>query len=126
MVNFIILITRIAALVIGGLTKNIYVTLVIWSVSGVVVYGGLALWLLKLSHVPWGSAFRTIFQYTLYATLPALFLVVFTRTISQFAILFLILTAAVSLIYYAIIITRDHDMRDYLLAQLPSRRIRAG
>jgi lipopolysaccharide exporter len=126
MVNFIILITRIAALVIGGLTKNIYVTLVIWSVSGVVVYGGLALWLLKLSHVPWGSAFCAIFQYILYAILPALLLVVFSRTTNQYAIIFLVLTVAVSLIYYAIVITRDHDMRDYLLAQLPSRQTHSG
>ena len=53
-VNSIILGTRFAALVIGGLTHNIYLTLVIWSASGVLVYGGLALWLLKLTHVSLG------------------------------------------------------------------------
>jgi lipopolysaccharide exporter len=126
MVNFIILITRIAALVIGGLTQNIYITLVIWSASGLIVYGGLALWLLKLSHVSWASAFRAIFQYVLYAIVPALLLVVFTRSLNQYAIIYLVLTATVSLIYYAIVISRDHDMRDYLIALLPSRQIHSG
>jgi hypothetical protein len=67
------------------------------------------------------SAFRSVFQYIAYALLPGLLLVVFTRTLSQYSILLLVLTATVALIYYAIVIARDHDMRKYLLAQLHSR-----
>jgi O-antigen/teichoic acid export membrane protein len=51
-VNIAILVTRFLALLVGGLTHNIYTTLFIWSGTGVLVYGGLALWLLRLAHVP--------------------------------------------------------------------------
>jgi O-antigen/teichoic acid export membrane protein len=125
-VNVVILITRIAALVVGGMTQNIYVTLIVWSGTGFIIYGGLALWLLRLSHVPWLSSFRSVVQYIAYAILPALLLIVFTRTLNQYAILLLVLTLALAIIYYAIVISKDHDMRDTLLAQFSSRQIHSG
>jgi lipopolysaccharide exporter len=118
-VNSIILGTRIAALVIGGLTHNIYLTLIIWSGTGVLVYGGLALWLLKLTHVPWSSAFRTILQYFLYASLPALLLVAAKYTLLPSPVWLVILTVVVSLTYYAVVLAKDRNLRDYLLALLP-------
>lgn len=120
-VNSVILITRIAALVIGGLTHNIYLALIIWSASGVLVYGGLALWLLKLTHVSWASVLRTVFQYVLYAAIPALLLLAVKNTLSPSLIWLLILTAVVTLAYYAIVLVKDHSLWDYLLALLPQK-----
>lgn len=125
-VNSIILGTRFAALVIGGLTRNIYLSLIIWSGTGVLVYGGLALWLLKLTHVPWASAFRTIFQYCFYASLPALLLVAAMYTLVPSPVWLVILTAVVSLAYYAVVLAKDRNLRDYLLALIPQRASHPG
>jgi len=125
-VNSVILCTRFAALVIGGLTDNIYITLIIWSGTGVLVYGSLALGLLKLTHVPWASAFRTVLQYVLYAIIPALLLVAVTNQLASSPIWMVSLTAVVSLAYYAIVIVKDHSLQDYLLALLPQKTSHPG
>jgi O-antigen/teichoic acid export membrane protein len=125
-VNSIILSTRVAALAIGGLTHNIYLTLIIWSVSGVLVYGGLALWLLKLTHVSLASALRSIFQYVLYAAIPGILLVIVINPLSHTPIWLLILTATVTFIYYTIVLMKDHSLRDYLLSLLPQRTTNPG
>jgi O-antigen/teichoic acid export membrane protein len=125
-VNIIILSTRFGALVIGGLTHNIYLTLIIWSGTGVLIYGGLALWLLRLTHVLWASAFRTILQYVLYASLPALLLVAAKKAFIPSPIWLVIFTAVVSLAYYTIVLAKDNSMREYLLALLPQRTSHPG
>ncbi|OGO27377.1 MAG: hypothetical protein A2136_01505 [Chloroflexi bacterium RBG_16_54_11] len=125
-VNAIILVTRFAALAIGGLSHDIILTLVIWSGSGVLVYGGLALWLLKLSRVDWTSAGRTVLQLLLYASLPALLMVWLKNPLAPHALGLLCLTAGVSGLYYAILLARDHGLREYLLALLPARTTRTG
>ena len=125
-VNFIILVTRFASLAIGGLTHNIYITLVIWSVSGVLVYGGLAFWLLKLTHVSWDSAFRSLLQFLLYACVPALLLLAFLNFLTPTALWVVILTLASALIYYSLVLAKDTSLRDYLMALLPKNLRRAG
>jgi hypothetical protein len=126
MVNSVILGTRFVALIIGGLTHNIYLTLIIWSASGVLVYGGLALWLLKLTQVSWAMAFRNVFQYVLFAAIPALLLVLVKIPLTPFPIWLLIFTALVTLAYYAVVLIKDRSLRDYLLAFLPQRASQRG
>jgi lipopolysaccharide exporter len=126
MVNSVILVSRFAALVIGGLTQNIYLTLIIWSASGVLIYGSLAFWLLKLTHVRWVSAFRTVLQYLLYAAIPAGVLIAVKDPLTPFPIWLIILIALATFAYYALILVKDHSLRDYLLALLPQRISRQG
>jgi O-antigen/teichoic acid export membrane protein len=125
-VNSTILITRFVALAIGGLTHNIFLALIIWSVTGVLVYGGLALWLLKLTKVPWTSAFRSILQFGLYACLPILLLFAVIKMFTPNALWLIILTALATATYYIIVLAKDHSLRDYLLALLPKKISRAG
>jgi lipopolysaccharide exporter len=120
-VNAVILITRFGALAIGGFSQNIYLTLLIWSVSGVLVYGGLALWLLRLTHVAWSTAFTTILQYMAYAIIPGLFLILSKNFLSSSAIGLLLATAAASLGYYGLMFARDKNLRDYVMTMLPIR-----
>lgn len=125
-VNSVILATRFASLAIGGLTHNIYLTLVIWSVSGVLVYGGLAFWLLNLTHVSWRSAFRSILQFLLYASLPALVMLAILKLLAPGALWIVLLTLLSSSIYYIMVLDRDRGMRDYLMALMPKVFKRAG
>jgi lipopolysaccharide exporter len=125
-VNTIILISRVIALVIGGLTNNIYIALIIWSGTGVLVYGCLALGLLKLTQVPWSLALRTVLQFVIYATLPALLLVAATNRLGSFPIWMVILTAGVSLAYYFIVLVKDHSLQEFLLGLIPLRSSHPG
>jgi lipopolysaccharide exporter len=125
-VNAIILATRFASLVIGGLTHNIYLTLIIWSFSGALVYGGLAFWLLELTKVPWSSAFRSLVQFILYASLPALFLLAVLDFLSPNAVWLIIASFVSAAGYYTLVLAKDHSLRDYLMALLPQGLRRAG
>jgi lipopolysaccharide exporter len=118
-VNSVILATRFGSLAIGGLTHNIYLTLAIWSISGVFVYGGLALWLLKLTHVPWALAGKSLLQSFLFASLPALFLLAILAFLSPNAFWLIILVLFSAGVYYVSVVVKDHGLRDYLLAFLP-------
>jgi lipopolysaccharide exporter len=124
-VNAIILATRFTSLAIGGLTHNIYLTLVIWSVSGVLVYGGLAFWLLELTKVAWSSAFRSLAQFFLYASLPALFLLAVLDLLSPNAVWLITASFVSAAGYYTLVLAKDHSLRDYLMAFLPQRVRRA-
>jgi len=125
-VNSVILATRFASLIIGGLTHNIYLTLAIWSISGVIVYGGLALWLLKLTQVPWAAAFRSMLQFLLYASLPALILFGVLELLTPNALWVVILVIFSAMAYYLIVLAGDRSLRDYLLANLPKSIKGAG
>ncbi len=120
-VNIIILASRFAALVIGGTTHNIYLTLIIWCTTGVLVYGGLGLWLLRLTNVRWSTAFKTLIEYILFACVPALALLGIKNQLATFPVWLILLTSIVTLGYYAIVLVRDHNLRKYLLALIPQR-----
>ncbi|MFZ2098315.1 MAG: oligosaccharide flippase family protein [Anaerolineales bacterium] len=124
-INIIILITRFTALVIGGLTHNIFTALIIWSATGVIIYGGLLLWLLKLTHVKW-AALYAIIHYCLYASLPVLVLVVGKNLFSSSPIYLIMITLVVTIAYYAIVISKDQKMREYLFALIPLRKSNLG
>lgn len=125
-VNTLILISRVIALVIGGLTNNINITLIVWSGTGVLVYGSLALGLFKLAQVSWSLAFRTILQYIIYAALPSLLLLAATNRLGSFPIWMIIFTAVVALIYYAIVLVKDRSLQEFLLSLIPQRSSHPG
>ncbi len=125
-VNSVILVTRFASLAIGGLTHNITLTLAIWSVSGVLVYGGLAFWLLRLTQVAWSAALRSLGQFLLYASLPALFLLAMLNFLNLDAIWVVVFVLASAGAYYIVVLSMDQGLREYLLALLPKSLKRAG
>ena len=65
--HLLILCSRLAALIIGGRTQNIYLTLGLWSGSGVFIYGGLTLWLLWVAGSSWRFAAAVMLRYGFYA-----------------------------------------------------------
>jgi lipopolysaccharide exporter len=124
-VNAVILVTRFASLAIGGLTHNITLTLAIWSISGALVYGGLAFWLLRLTQVAWAAAFRSLLQFIAYASLPALFLLAIMKFLNPGALWLVVITIISTGMYYLLVLARDHGLRDYLLALMPKNLKRA-
>ncbi len=120
-VNIFILLTRFVALAIGGLTHNVFITLIIWSATGVVVYGGFTYLLLRLVQVSWIIALRTIGQFVLYAILPAILLIVATDLLSTSMLVFIIVAVIITLAYYAVILASDRALLNYFLNLLPKR-----
>jgi lipopolysaccharide exporter len=69
-IQVLILVSRVLALVVGGLLHNVYLALAIWTVTGVLIYGGLAVWNLRLAGVSLSMMGRVFLEHSLYA-LPA-------------------------------------------------------
>jgi O-antigen/teichoic acid export membrane protein len=125
-VNIFILATRFAALAIGGLTHNIYVALIIWSTTGVLVYGGLAFWLLKLTRVSWRGALLIIGRYFLYAALPALTLLAVIKLLAPGPIFIILFALLVIIAYYSIVLSKDQAILAYIRSLIPRRTSDAG
>ncbi|MCG3139390.1 MAG: hypothetical protein HDKAJFGB_00258 [Anaerolineae bacterium] len=52
LVNIIILVSRVASLILGGLNQNVVLALLLFTISGLVVYGGMLIWVMRLAGVP--------------------------------------------------------------------------
>jgi O-antigen/teichoic acid export membrane protein len=116
--NVIILATRIAALVIGGVLANVYVALALWSGTGIVVYGGLAVWNMVLAGVSLTSSLRVVLHYALYSV-PALAILLLLKVWFTTSTWMVVVAATVSiLVYYFLILYNDRVLFRYLTSFL--------
>jgi len=60
--NILTFIARFVALWIGGSLGNVYIALILFAISGLVTYGGLALTLMAASGIPWSKSGRILFS----------------------------------------------------------------
>lgn len=51
--NSIIFLTRLISLTVGGILGSARLAILLFALSGAVIYGGLALWITRLAGVPW-------------------------------------------------------------------------
>ncbi|HOD72731.1 MAG TPA: oligosaccharide flippase family protein [Deltaproteobacteria bacterium] len=65
-----IFLTRFASLYVGGIMGNVYVALLLYSISGIAVYGLFGVWNLALAQVRPSVFWSTIFKYGMFS-LPA-------------------------------------------------------
>lgn len=116
LVHCAILLTRVTALAVGGVLQNIYVALGIWTGTGVVVYGGLAIWNMRLAGVPLREAGRILWQYGLFL-FPAM-LIMLPVKLWLADLLWPVPLAMVLLLagYYVLMLRRDPALYRYLLA----------
>ncbi len=61
-VNVLLLVSRFSALWFGGRTGNILLTIALFSLSGVAVYGGYALWGVRASGVAWKDCWSVLLR----------------------------------------------------------------
>lgn len=105
-----VLLTRIIALVIGGLTHNIYIVLGIWSVSGVVVYGVLTLWNMRVAQVPLSSVGRILTRYAARAIPFAGVLLILKVGFHPQPWMLTVLTVVVTVAYYLFLLWRENEL----------------
>jgi hypothetical protein len=81
-VHIAILSTRLLSLVVGGVLQNVYIALGLFSGTGILVYGGLAIWNLRLAKVPIREILGTLIKYSIFAA-PLIGLVLFVKVIKS-------------------------------------------
>ncbi|NPA72272.1 MAG: oligosaccharide flippase family protein [Gammaproteobacteria bacterium] len=59
-INGLIFVTRLISLVIGGMMGNVRLALTLFSVSGILVYGYLVIWLMNLVGIHWRHIFKVL------------------------------------------------------------------
>lgn len=120
-IQVLILGTRVGALVIGGWLNNVYLALAIWSASGVLVYGAMAVWNLLLAGIKPAVMGRVLLLHGLYS-LPAVAVLLLLKLwggASDWLVTGM-MTALLGL-YVVGILWRDVALRQYLLGLLRKR-----
>lgn len=109
-VHLSILVSRILSLYYGGESGNVHTALGLWTGTGIVVYGGLAVWNLRLAGVPWRSLFSTLGRYLPLAVPLAAALYGLKLIANGNPWIIILGTSATAGIYYAWMIRQDHEL----------------
>lgn len=91
-VHSAILVTRTAALLIGGRAQSIELTLWLFTGSGIVIHGGMLLWIMRLSGVQFRAVLDVLWRYGRYGIVLALALLAI-KAASAYSILIVIASA---------------------------------
>lgn len=119
--NIILLVTRVLALVIGGWTGNILLTLLLFALSGVVCYGAVCLWLASLAGFKPGKIFAAIARYALYGA-PFLLVSAAVKWPLMLSEIWVCIVGVVAFMgYYSLVIWRDKDLRAKLFMLIKKR-----
>lgn len=113
-IHTLILSTRFISLYVGYLFGNVYIALGLFSFSGIVVYGGLAIWCLKLVDISFRIFFALLFRYLAFFV-PACCFVLFLKFKAQVSsINYLIICISLIIGYEIIIFASDASLRKIL------------
>lgn len=106
-VHLSVLLSRTAALIIGGVNQNIELALLLFSASGILVYGGVLVWVMKLSGVPIRAALDVLLRHGRYGLLFAATVLAIKWFGGSHSILVLLASAGLAALYYLWIFRRS-------------------
>jgi O-antigen/teichoic acid export membrane protein len=109
--NSILLVTRAASLIVGGMTGDVKFTLFLLASTGVACYGSLCFWLISKAGLPVMRALNHIFKYSIYSS-PLLIVIALAKWslgVQEIGVLLLGLCCLV--VYYLPVMTRDEELR---------------
>ena len=116
--NILLLGTRVASLIIGGLTGNIIFTLYLFMLTGVTCYGLLSIYLITQVGISLRSSLFTLVKYLL-NSIPFMALIVLAKEIwGTQEVGILVMSFFLLLVYYLFILTQDTELRKKSLAML--------
>ena len=107
--NVLLLITRIGVLIIGGLSGDPVLALILLSATGVVFYTWMNMFLLQIAGVAVREAFKEIIHYLVFGIAVCLPLII-AKYYSVPPIFLIIIAAVITAVYYGIVITRDPQL----------------
>jgi len=120
--NILIMVSRIVVLAIGGVYGNPYLTLLLFSVTGVIFWGWMNLYIMKISGIPYRTGLYDYLRFFSLALIVAIPLLAVKLLLMPIYILF-ITAAVVSIIYYVIIILNDSLLKSELFGALQGFKI---
>lgn len=112
-INVAIFITRFVALLIGGMLQNARLAIVLFSASGVLVYGYLSLTIMAEAGVAWSTMFKVIFNHILYS-IPAGLILLGLKVISASSWIVIIVTAVLLIVYLIYVLWNDLQLRSVI------------
>jgi len=98
-VHSLILLTRFISLYIGGLYQNIYLALGLFSATGILAYGFVAAWNIKLAKANGRKILINTLKYVLYS-LPVCFCLILVKYVYHFNSIFILVSAILLIIGY--------------------------
>jgi hypothetical protein len=115
--NILILISRVVVLVVGGIYGDPVTTLILFSLTGVLFWGWMNLYLVKLSGISYRTALFDYLKFFCLAFMVAIPLLALQLLSMPLYILF-ITAGVVSFIYYVIIILNDALLKNEIVRAL--------
>jgi O-antigen/teichoic acid export membrane protein len=115
--NVVIFVTRAGSLLIGGLLHDIRLTLILFSASGSLVMAWFFFWSIKITGAPAFRIFSRLGKHFLFS-IP--FLGIISAAIWVYhasPLIITLLSAAVGLVYYAIVFLRDQMLRQVVFSK---------
>lgn len=115
--NILILISRGVVLVIGGLSGDPYIALLLYSITGVLFWGWMNLYILKISGISYRTGlydYLRFFSLALAIAIPLLAV----KLISVPVYILFITAAVVTIVYYAIVIMNDSLLKNEITSVL--------
>ena len=114
--NVIIFVTRVIALLIGGLLKNVFLTMWLFALTGILTSGWYILWALRISGVKISTSILTLLKSLLISS-PFLAVVGLGVWVFQLRHLYsFILSAIMALLYYTVVVVRDPILKGMVLS----------
>jgi lipopolysaccharide exporter len=120
--NILILISRFVVLVVGGIYGDPVTTLILFSLTGVLFWGGMNLYLVKLSGITYRVALFDYLKFFFLAFIVAMPLLAIKLLSMPLYILF-ITAGVVSFIYYLIVILNDSLLKNEVVRALQGFRL---
>jgi O-antigen/teichoic acid export membrane protein len=117
-IHFIIFFTRLLSLYVGALLGSVYTALALFTITGVFVYSGLAIWNLRIAQVPTYFFLTTLVKSFLHFS-PIGITLLFVKYVLHASSIILIFLSAISLGVYLIITLRQDPLLSQLLNFLP-------
>lgn len=118
--NILLLVTRGGSLWIGGMIGDPLIALTLFSASGVLVYGGYAMWILKAAGVPAKNCWLSIRNYVL-VTVGLVLVGWFVTRIFELRNWAQVFVYGVLAVPYYIWIASKDDLLSYLIRKLPRK-----
>ena len=119
--NLMALSSRIAVLYVGGIYGDPVVALILFSITGVIFWGWMNLYVLKISGVAFKSGLEDFLRFFLIALAVAIPLIIAKYLLLPLYIL-LIVAVIVTIIYYTIVISRDSILKKEFIGILQGVR----
>lgn len=119
--NLMVLFSRIAVLYVGGIYGDPVVALILFSITGVIFWGWMNLYVLKISGVAFKSGLEDFLRFFLIALAVAIPLIIAKYLLLPLYIL-LIVAVIVTIIYYTIVISRDSILKKEFIGILQGVR----